>query len=58
VRVTLAGRPADDLAAALRRGDPPVVARVQDGALLLDVRTLADAEVEEVAAALRRVAGA
>jgi L-seryl-tRNA(Ser) seleniumtransferase len=58
VRVTLAGRPADDLAAALRRGDPAVVARVQDGALLLDVRTLADAEVEEVAAALRRVAGA
>jgi len=57
VRVTLPGRPAADLAAALRRGDPPVVARVQDGAVLLDVRTLTDAEVEEVAAALRRLAG-
>ena len=56
VRVTLAGRPADALAAALRRGEPPVVARIQDGALLLDVRTLADSEVEEVAAALRRLA--
>ena len=32
------------LAAALRAGDPPVVARVQEGRVLLDCRTLSDDE--------------
>ena len=32
------------LAAALRNGDPPVVARVQEGRVLLDCRTLTDDE--------------
>jgi L-seryl-tRNA(Ser) seleniumtransferase len=30
----------DALAAALRRGDPPVVGRILDGQLLLDPRTV------------------
>ena len=34
----------DGLAAALREGDPPVVARVQEGRVLLDCRTLTDDE--------------
>jgi L-seryl-tRNA(Ser) seleniumtransferase len=34
----------DNLAAALRGGDPPVVARVQEGRVLLDCRTLTDDE--------------
>jgi L-seryl-tRNA(Ser) seleniumtransferase len=34
----------DGLAAALRNGDPPVVARVQEGRVLLDCRTLTDDE--------------
>ena len=34
----------DALAAALRNGDPPVVARVQEGRVLLDCRTLTDDE--------------
>ncbi len=42
------------LAAPLRAGDPPVVGVVRDGRLLLDCRTLSDAEVEEVAAAVSR----
>jgi L-seryl-tRNA(Ser) seleniumtransferase len=42
----------EDLAAPLRRGEPPVVGLVRDGALLLDCRTLSDAEVEEVAGAV------
>ncbi len=33
-------------AAALRAGDPPLLGRVEDGRLLLDPRTLSDAEVE------------
>ena len=43
------------LAAPLRPGDPPVVGVVRDGRLLLDCRTLSDAEVEEVAAAVSRM---
>jgi L-seryl-tRNA(Ser) seleniumtransferase len=42
----------ETLAAALRLGDPPVVGIVRDGKLLLDCRTLQDAEIDEVAAAV------
>jgi L-seryl-tRNA(Ser) seleniumtransferase len=41
--------PPDALEAALRAGDPPVVARVGGGRLLLDVRTVADDEIELLA---------
>jgi L-seryl-tRNA(Ser) seleniumtransferase len=44
----------ESLAAPLREGDPPVVGIVRDGKLLLDCRTLAEAEVDEVAAAVTR----
>jgi L-seryl-tRNA(Ser) seleniumtransferase len=40
------------LAEPLRLGDPPVIALVRDGRTLLDCRTLTDAEVDEVAAAV------
>jgi L-seryl-tRNA(Ser) seleniumtransferase len=40
------------LAARLREADPPVVALVRDGRCLLDCRTIADAEVDEVARAV------
>jgi L-seryl-tRNA(Ser) seleniumtransferase len=42
----------EGLAASLRRADPPVVAVVRDGRLLLDCRTLTDAEVDEAASAV------
>ena len=42
----------EELFHPLRAGDPPVVGIVRDGRLLLDVRALADGEVEEVAAAV------
>jgi L-seryl-tRNA(Ser) seleniumtransferase len=48
---------ADDLEAALRLGDPPVLARVGDGAVLLDPRTLFPDELAQVAQALGRVEG-
>ncbi|MGH2866869.1 MAG: L-seryl-tRNA(Sec) selenium transferase [Solirubrobacteraceae bacterium] len=41
------------LAARLRNGEPPVIARVHDGRLVLDPRTLTEDEVEVVAAAVR-----
>jgi L-seryl-tRNA(Ser) seleniumtransferase len=40
------------LAEPLRLGDPPVVGILRDGRLLLDCRTLSDAEADEVAAAV------
>jgi L-seryl-tRNA(Ser) seleniumtransferase len=43
----------ESLADPLRASDPPVVGIVRDGRLLLDCRTLADHEVDEVAAAVR-----
>src|SRR3954449_9668225 len=41
-----------DLAERLRAAEPPVVGIVRDGRLLLDCRTLTDAELDEVAAAI------
>ncbi|MBV8080513.1 MAG: L-seryl-tRNA(Sec) selenium transferase, partial [Actinobacteria bacterium] len=41
-----------ELAAALRGSDPPVVAVVRDDRTLLDCRTIADADVDAVAAAV------
>ena len=41
------------LAEPLRLGEPPVVAVVRDGRTLIDCRTLTDAEIDEVAAAVR-----
>ena len=47
----------ESLAAPLRAGEPPVVGVVRDGRLLLDCRTLADDEVDEVAAAVAAARG-
>jgi L-seryl-tRNA(Ser) seleniumtransferase len=47
----------ESLAAPLRQGEPPVVGVVRDGRLLLDCRTLADADLDEVAAAVGRASG-
>jgi L-seryl-tRNA(Ser) seleniumtransferase len=42
----------EELAGPLRTGEPPVVGIVRDGRLLLDCRTLGEAEVDEVAGAV------
>jgi L-seryl-tRNA(Ser) seleniumtransferase len=42
----------EELAARLRAGEPPVIALVRDGRTLLDVRTLRDDEIDEVARAV------
>jgi L-seryl-tRNA(Ser) seleniumtransferase len=43
---------AEELARRLRGADPPVIGRVRDGWLVLDPRTLGDAEADEAAAAV------
>lgn len=45
----------DEAAASLRRGTPAVVARIADGRLLLDPRTVRPGDDEAVAEALRRL---
>lgn len=47
--------PCDELAAALRRLDTPVIVRVHDGALIFDCRTLAADDDQAVATALADV---
>jgi L-seryl-tRNA(Ser) seleniumtransferase len=47
----------EELVGPLRAGEPPVVGVVRDGRTLLDCRTLADAELDEVAAAVARARG-
>jgi L-seryl-tRNA(Ser) seleniumtransferase len=54
--VALPGDP-DALAAALRAHTPPVMARIHDGRLVLDPRTLADDELDAVIAAARHALG-
>src|SRR5512139_268892 len=47
----------EDLEERLRKGTPPVVARVGKGKLLLDMRTVGDGELRELAAALAAAGG-
>lgn len=51
------GGGAGRLAAALRRGRPPVIPRLAEGAVLLDARTLLPGDEERIAAALRAAIG-
>lgn len=46
-------RSADALAAALRAGEPPVIARIEEGRVLLDLRSVAEPEDEEILVVLR-----
>ena len=50
--VTLAGRPADAIEAGLRAAPVPVVARVADDRVWLDVRTVHPDELADVVAAV------
>ena len=61
VQVVAADRSEGELESALRAGTPPVIARVREGAVLIDLRTVPESEepelVEVVRAALGAVAG-
>jgi L-seryl-tRNA(Ser) seleniumtransferase len=55
VGLRLPGWSATDAARALRLSEPPIFCRIQREALLFDLRTVADAEVEEIAATVLRM---
>jgi L-seryl-tRNA(Ser) seleniumtransferase len=50
------GRSADELAARLRASDPPIIARVEQGRVLLDLRTAFADQDPMIATALDRIA--
>ena len=55
--LTSAGVTADELLARLRSSDPPIVARVEDGRVLLDMRTVFPEQDGALVAALQKLGG-
>ncbi len=53
--LTCEGHSADDLAARLRASETPIVARVEDGRVLLDLRTVFPEQDESIAASLLKI---
>ncbi len=53
--VTCEGSSADELAARLRASDPPIIARVEESRVLLDLRTVFAEQDESIAVALNRL---
>ena len=56
IAVTRTGQSAQDLEALLRRNSPPIIARVERDQALLDLRTVLEAQEEEIAQAFERLA--
>jgi L-seryl-tRNA(Ser) seleniumtransferase len=55
--IQCSGRSADELASALRALEPPIIVRVEDGRVLLDLRTVFPEQDQILSAALRKLAG-
>ena len=55
--LTCDGLTADELSTRLRASDPPIIARVEDGSVLLDLRTVFPGQDQAVIAALQQLAG-
>jgi len=54
--MTFEGRSADELSARLRASDPPVIARVEEGRVLLDLRTVFPEQDEALVQAISKIA--
>jgi L-seryl-tRNA(Ser) seleniumtransferase len=54
--VVIGGRSANALDRTLRAASVPVIARIEDGQLWLDVRTISDEDAPDVVAAVRGLA--
>jgi L-seryl-tRNA(Ser) seleniumtransferase len=57
LEVRVAGKAPHEIEAALRNFEVPVIGRISKGAFLLDPRTILDADLEDLAAALAALAG-
>lgn len=55
IALSCAGHRVEDCQAALRRNDPPVVARVEDGRVLLDLRTVLPEQESALLAAIQNI---
>jgi L-seryl-tRNA(Ser) seleniumtransferase len=55
--VACEGLSADELSSRLRSADPPIITRVEDGRVLLDLRTVFPQQDEAIVKALIEVAG-
>jgi len=56
IAITSTNLSADELSARLRSSDPAIVARVEQGRVLLDLRTVFPQQDRQIAAALQRIA--
>lgn len=56
IALTRSGHSADELVARLRQADPPVIARVEEGRVLLDLRTVFPEQDAQVASVLNSIA--
>jgi L-seryl-tRNA(Ser) seleniumtransferase len=54
--MTFEGWSADELSARLRASDPPVIARVEEGRVLLDLRTVFPEQDEALVQAISKIA--
>jgi L-seryl-tRNA(Ser) seleniumtransferase len=53
--ITCQGLSADELSSSLRASDPPIIARVEEGHVLLDLRTVFPEQDEAIISALRSI---
>ena len=53
--ITCGGLSADEISASLRASDPPIIARVEEGRVLLDLRTVFPERDETIVKALKQV---
>ena len=58
VALAISARSADRVAAALRHAEPPVIGRIEDGRIILDLRTVDPAQDGELAASVDRALAA
>ena len=58
VAIQVEGLSAEALDTRLRAGDPPIVARIQDDRVVLDLRTVAETDESDLVDAIRRACSA
>ena len=58
IAIEMTGLSAAALESRLRTGDPPVVARIQDDRVVMDLRTVAETDEPDLVNAIRRACGA